>query len=236
MSVVINKKDTLFKLLNDYYQSIGLELNKKKAIFSDSTRQIYWHPYHKSSKRIIYQPRITLRFPDVQKIQDKLFPNVVNFTINRVTGKPLKDELAIKEDYLFEDKFLIEDRSFLYVINEEKDTNPTEIANDHIKFMNKIGLKLFDLLSSVNLIDNFINKAPLSKPAYLLTDNDILSIRKKTLTQEVHAGLIAANLTDRNRGIKLAEAYMVIYHDNKSLINDIKTITTYFNQLDQPPT
>lgn len=236
MSTFLKKKDTLFNLLNEFYQSKGLEFDKKKSIFSDRTRQIYWYPYHKSSKRIIYQPRISLRFPTIQKIQDKLFPNNVNFTIHRVAGKPLKKELAITKDYLFEEKFLIEDRSFLYVIDETEETNPNEIAKDHIQFMDNIGHKLFDLLSSVNLVEGFINRVPLFKPAHLLTENDISSIRMERLTQEVHAGLIAAYLIEKNRGIKLAETYILIYHDNQSLINDINKISTYFNQLNQPLT
>lgn len=231
MSLLKEKKKILFKILADYYQNLGFKLNKNKSIFFDNHRQVYWYPYNKSTQRIIYQVRLTLRFPAIQEIQDELFPEKSNFTVNRVAGKSLSQELDVNGNYEFNDKFLIENRSFLYVINKEINTDSREIAADHIKYMDTIGLKLFEKLNSLNSIDTFINKTVLSKPIQDFSKDEINSIKKKSLSQEIIAGLIAANLLDKNRAKQLMEAYLIIYQENAKLINDLEKTMNYFASL-----
>lgn len=229
MSIVKEKNTTLFKLLAEYYEGIGFKADKKKSTFSDDQRQVYWYPYNKSTNRIIYQPRLTLRFPSIQKIQDELFPETSNFTLNRVAGKELSQELGVEEGYTFSDKFLIEDRSFLYVINNDANTDPYEIANDHKNYMDKIGLKLFENLNTLDSIDSFINNLILSKPTHTFSGDEITSLKKKSLSQEIVAGLIAANLLDKQRGKKLMEACLFVYKENIPLIKELEQTMNYFN-------
>lgn len=231
MYIVKEKKEIIFKLLTDYYQNLGFEYDKNKSIFFDNQRQVYWYPYNTSSQRIIYQVRLTLRFQAIQIIQDELFPGKSNFTVNRVAGKFLSQELDIKENYEFNDKFLIENRSFLYVINEENNTDPYEIAADHMEYMDTIGLQLFEKLNNLISIDSFINKTILSKPKQHFSEDEINSIKKKSLVQEIIAGLIAANLLDKNRAIQLMEAYSIIYKENVKLISDLEKTMNYFSSL-----
>lgn len=229
MANVKEKKQILFNLLSEYYHNKGFKLDLKKSTFSDTYRQVYWHPYNKSSNRIIYQPRLTLRFPTVQKIQDEIFPNTSNFTVNRVAGRELSKELGLGENFVFNDKFLIENRSYLYVINNDDNTDPQEIFADHKQYMDKIGLKLFEGLNTLQDIDQFINEVILSKPIQSFSQDEINSTKKKSLNQEIVAGLITANLIDKQRGKKLMEACRIVYQENTTLIEDLEQTMQNFN-------
>jgi len=224
MSTLKEKNTTLFKLLAEYYEGIGLKADLKKATFSDDTRQVYWYPYHKSIDKIIYQPRLTLRFPDIQKIHDTILPNKPNLTIHRVLTKTLIDELKINSvNYAFLD----ENNTLYYSL--DNDTSIEEIISDHQLFMEEIGFQFFKQLNTLKSIHHFINDDLLSSPIQTLPPEQFSSLRKKSLNQEVIAGLIAAFLLSQKTGLEVYEARLLLHDINMKLKKQLELVASYFN-------
>ena len=220
-------KGQLFKLLSEYYNAIGLIPDLKHSTFDDESRSVYWYPFQKYSDSISYQPKITLRFPKVQQIQESIFTNQSNFTIQRPTGRRIVEELGlVNHGYIFQSKYLIEDRSHLYILKNGVDSE--DIFQDHKLFMEEIGLCLFRDLDSLSKIDDFINKMILSKPLNLFSTEEISSLRRKSLKQEVIAGIISSYLLDNLRGEDLLSRYEKIYEGNNFVLKDFAKLKAYF--------
>lgn len=230
MTALKEKNEELFKLLAEYYEGYGMKADLKHATFSDETRQVYWYPYHKDAKKIIYIPSITFRFPEIQNLQNLLTPAHYNLTVNRDTNKRLADELLLeKNGYQFNENQMFDSGAIWYAIDNTENTSAIEVFQNHKSYMENIGFHLFAKLNTVDKIHQFINEDLLSVQLDSLSKKEIKVLKKKSLNQEVIAGVIASFLTSNDLGNKVSEVRKNLHHINKNLVSEINKIQTYFN-------
>ncbi|GLR19576.1 hypothetical protein [Portibacter lacus] len=230
-----DKINKVYILLEDYYSKKGMIMDKKHSTFSDKERKMYWYPRSKYLDSESYQPRLTLRFTLIQEVQDKILKNVSNYTVTRTTGKKLVSDLEVKDiKYDFKDKFLMENGSHLYYIDQF--ASPEEIVDDHISFMDEVGFNFFSNLNSLESIDQFLNSEIKKISIEDLSEDVIKTLRKKALKQEVVAGLICSFLLDKDKGSDLVKKYHKIYAGNNFILKDINKVIEYYSKKDFTPT
>lgn len=223
------KNKELFELLTEFYEGLGMKADLKHATFSDDTRKVYWYPYHETSDKIIYQPMITLRFPEIQRIQDSLLPKKANLTINRFLKISLAEELKVHQHkYIPNETPLIEDDIIYYKISNEASTVVDKLIDDHKLYMQEIGLNLFLKMDTIEKVHRFINNELLSYSSTQRTGDQSILLRKKSGNQEVIAGLIASFLISQNTGQQVYQARLELYEKNVRLKKELSVIFNHF--------
>uniref|UniRef100_UPI001E35B19E hypothetical protein n=1 Tax=Labilibacter marinus TaxID=1477105 RepID=UPI001E35B19E len=230
MESLKEKNKELFRLLTEYYKGLGMEADLKHATFSDEKRQVYWYPYHKTPKKIIYIPMLTYRFPQIQKIQDLILPGAPNLTIHRNTNNKLADELLLRHnDYQIDEERTFDSGAIYYSIDASENTSPNEIFQNHKSYMENIGLYLFSKLDSADIIHQFVNGDLLSVQVDSLSKDELKTLKRKSLEQEIIAGLIASFLISNDLGNKVSQLRKNLHQINEGLVSEIEKVQTYFN-------
>ncbi|UKN01175.1 hypothetical protein K6119_15705 [Paracrocinitomix mangrovi] len=184
---------------------------------------------------ITIRPSFSVKNETIQETLTQVnFPNrLLQLTSKRVQNSNFAHEFGVTEfdnsSFNFVGEEGLKYASYYYSI--EENTNLTPIVEDHINFMEKVGFRYFEALSTIHGINEYFNNRLLG-----LSDEFFENPTKKEeigdsfQKEEVLSAIVAAHLEKDERYKKIVERYKKIYSNNDWYLEDIETLVEYLNQ------
>ena len=215
------------ELCNSFYLSKGF--NFKRKIFSYEFEGFFVSLIATSEypDKLIIQPFFILEHKEINVILKKVFPQMFRyFSSQRTQGLNFAHEFNVNEfdnsPYNFKGEVDIEYSTYSYEI--EECTNLEPIIADHIAFMDKVGLKYYNKLKTIEGLNEFFNKRVLDLEECDFSKEEIIDSFQK---EEVLSAIVAAHLTKAPNFEIIVEQYKSLYLNNDWYLNDIRKLAEY---------
>ena len=177
---------------------------------------------------ITIRPSFSVNNETIQEVLSRVdFPNrLLRLISKRVHNSSFANEFGVTEfdnsKFNFVGEGGLKYSSYYYSI--EENTNLTPIIEDHINFMEKVGFKYFEALSSVKGTNEYFNSRLLN-----LNKEDFSSeeVSRSFQKEEILSAIVAAHLEKDKRYNEIVERYKKLYSEVELYLQDIEKLTEY---------
>ncbi|MFZ1788721.1 MAG: hypothetical protein WAT92_10440 [Saprospiraceae bacterium] len=231
----MNKSDkleltsNLLAKLDPYYSSKGFTRTKKITGYQKEESQVLWGPLSIHIDSLTFRPWFKFENKDCSNVFKLLFPNEigVNTTLIRSQSLELCEELNVNN---FKSEYMIENpHGISYYYSIEKSTILDPIIDDHINYMNMIGLVLFEKVNSLQGVNHFLNNSILSIDRDSFYSKAHMETFKKFIDKrDVLNGIVSAYLIKDPDLEEILERYKLLFNGNNYILNDVMKIEEYF--------
>ena len=219
--------DNIEELCNPYYLPKGFILKKKIMSYQNEGLSIRLGETSEHFDSITVNPRFRIENKLINQVLKIVFPQwVLHFTSTRTQGPIFAHEFGIIDfdatPYVFIGKYGIKNSIYNYSISADTDLTP--IIEDHINFMEKVGFKYFEALSTVKGINEYFNSRLLN-----LNEEDFSSeeVRRSFQKEEILSAIVAAHLEKDKRYTEIVDRYKKLYSEVELYLQDIEKLTEY---------
>lgn len=221
----------LLTRLDDFYLNRGFKRLKKITGYERAEIFILWGASSTHIDSLTFRPWFKVENKKISDILSVLFPNQVgvNITLTREQSVEMIRELNVND---FNSSFIVvhPDSSNSYFYSIEKDTQLDPIVNDHINFMNKVGLPFFEKVKTLEDIDTYLNGRILKINKELFeSEYNQIELKKYYGKREILSGLVSAFLVHNKDIQELIERYNFLFAGNHYILNDVDKIVQYFD-------
>ena len=226
-----NQKEQIYgkmeQLCNPYYLPKGFARDKKIMAYEKDGLLIKLGASSEHFDSINIQPGFRIGNDSINKILKKVFPQWIgHYTSKRTQGSNFAHEFGVTEfdnsQFNFVGEGGLKYSTYSYSIEEDADLTP--IIEDHINFMEKVGFKYFEALSSVKGINEYFNSRLLN-----LNKEDFSSeeVSRSFQKEEILSAIVAAHLEKDKRYNEIVERYKKLYSEVELYLQDIEKLTEY---------
>lgn len=222
----------LLDQLSSFYNSNGFKVVKGRAIYKRDDQLVFWGASSTHIDSLTFRPRLRVENKKIGDVLTSIFPNRVgvSITLTREQSCEMLREFNI-DDFVSNYIITHDDGSKSYYYNLEKNTPLEPVVADHINFMNIIGLPFFNMLNSIEGINDYINCKLLDgdREYFMLKDQQV-HLKKFLDKREVLSGVTSAYLVDNPEIDELLYRYRILFEGNDYILDDVKKIEEYFTQ------
>ena len=226
------------KYFEPYYFSKGYARSKKISCFFINGFDVFMGPDAVHPGSITLRPKFNVTNIDIQNILEKVFPTEIGLcTYYRVQGMFFAFECDVYDDKITYSSFnnimpeytkpdILSIGNYYYNIEEDTDLSP--ILEDHKYFMERVTFPLFDKMSTLEGIDDFLNDRILKGDMdFFMSENRQLVLKKLNQKREAFSGLIAAKLNNKPYYDELINRYKTMYHYADYFLGQLELLTNY---------
>ena len=221
--------EKVINTLAPLYAKEGFRLEKKKNNFIKGDFKVLWGVSSTHIDSVIFRPQLRVENGIIKKILKEVFPHSVgHITTARSQSTKLLDEIGVDD---FSSNFITkhDDGSISYYYDIENDANLEPIVEDHFCFMNKAGFQLFNNMSTMEGINDYINSRVLTGTRENFLSEDRQSELKIFFDKrEVLSGVISAYMIKNPKIDQLLERYRILFEGNDYILEDIAKVEEYF--------
>jgi len=228
-----SKKDlvsSLFLKLEQYYLNKGFTYIKTGANrFEKKELVVYLGPSAEYIDSLVFKPGFRVHNVNLGKVLKKLFPEQIGIeiTISRMQSLELCEEIGIKD---FDSKYIYRGLSgSIYSYRVEKDTNLYPIVEDHINFMNQVGMLFLEQVNSLEGINDFLNNRILKGDiVYFQSAERVNELKPYFSQREVLSGVTSAFLLKSPNIEELLHRYRLFFAGNSYVLEPMEKVVEYF--------
>ena len=200
-----------------FYESQGFKLNKTNGVFEKEGFRVSWGISSKYIDCIYFNPKLSVLTQKIEDTLESIFNDAsFGLTIVRLAGYRLAQEFGVHEyDYLGDNEDDV-DNGTTYKVDQETDL--TKIVEDHVNYMEKVGLPFFEKVSTTQGVYDYLSG--------LLFNNN--NVRKIIGKREVLSCVAAGYLLNHPNIEDLLLRIMNIYNGNTYVIEDVQKVKEYF--------
>lgn len=219
------------KLCDSFYSHNGFERQKELTGYEKKGLSVSIAATSEYPDCIMVMPDMCVENKTINKILKVVFPDkVAYFTSIRVQGTKFANEFGVEE---FDDSpynypgARRGKKDGIYSYNIEEDTDLIPIVQDHINFMEKVGLKYFKQLSTVKGIGEYFNNRLLGLPEEDFKSEKVMRSFQK---EEMLSAITAAHLEKDERYPQIVEGYKKLYSNVQLYLKDIEKLVEYLEE------
>jgi hypothetical protein len=229
----MNKSDKL-QLINKildklypFYFNNGFTHTKGVTGYQRNEFDVMWGASSTYIDSLTFRPWFRLQNKLCSDVLKQLFPTVIGIelTLTRSQSLDLTEEMNLEN---YKSKF-INSSSYYYSI--EKDTPLEPIVEDHINFMNKVGLPFFEKVNSLEGINEFLNARILKGDMdYFCSAKRNRELKPFFAQREVLSGITSAYLINNPKIEELLNRYRLFFEGNNYVLEPMEKVVEYFSK------
>jgi hypothetical protein len=221
--------------LEKHYNDNGFKWMKTGATrFEKNDQFVFWGAGQEFSTSLVFRPWFRVVNEEILTIIQEIFPSYIgaplaSMTIVRVQSPELIEEMNFEDyasNYIHKSAHGV---SYFYSV--EKDTPLEPIVEDHINFMNKVGLPFFEKVDSLEGINDFLNGRILKGDMdYFQSEERVKELQPFFSQREVLSGVTCAYLIKNLKIEELLNRYRIFFEGNNYVLEPMEKVVEYFNK------
>jgi len=236
----MSKKIILERYVNffePYYLDKEYIKSKKLSSFSNNGFEVFLGPDATHPGSITLRPKFRLINIEIQNILKEVFPSEIGlWTFYRVQDMDFAFECEVYDDKITHSPYNLFGTGSMftgggggsYYYSIEEDTDLAPILEDHKYFMEKVTFPLFEKMSTLDGIDNFINGRILEGDMeYFMSVKRQMFLTKVNKNRPAFSGLIAAKINNKPYYDELINRYKAMFHYADYFLGQLEMLTKY---------